>query len=828
MINKKRNRSESIRQKEENSSSSSEKYIISSPDNSFKICKIENRKAFSDTLKKLKNPFTILDEEIISEFNIKSKYLKEGESFEHIVDFSTIQTEKILFLNNEEKINDFYNNKQNKIIFSSFENDNKNKEDKEDVELVLFEKLTNFINNIEKECYISDFCPEYLSLFENNSIEKYYKSIRRPRSYTFRYHLSIDNKNITKVLMKLFGPRNISKSIYLRSVLANYHMKYKIFRPTLIFDVSFINNNIGANPQKFRKIFYHELFSLFSDIYDVDEFYQKIDFLICDTMTFINNVIELYLKYMEENRLAITKNIKHSKPLFCIDNYSYFYDPNNFLEKIEYSFKIQNKYNLYIIYSIIENKDQIEFVKYCRNDIELNPLPGKNIFNFCYNPSFRNLSEFENSLVKDNINIPAEYKKIFGENVYFLFKFIKTGIEFEKFIKKEENGIRDEIAYFYHQIDNKKLILENIIKLIDEKKEIEYDKEILVNIPSNYIIINRKKAKTSDNYTYSFEYSFPLIKKILKNMLKNAFFIDINNPLFLKLNEAAMGINFDEFMNFFFQNENSFFGYYDDEIEKAYDEYCLEKSSVNEDNEQLFLFSDVIDVLKENKSENFLKLEKKYKNRDLIKNKKVIIVFQKFFGKFVDILFIVKKENMPEYSIVNLQIKLSDSYKVSKKAKNLQKYQMTYLKEKYQYIFGIKIVDSYIIYLSLFELKKKFAENNKDIFIYYSKDINKLVDIDKKVLEKFPFLINGKVELISEYDAFIYSSMKMLEHYTKMKFECIKIDKKVTENVMKIDISQKEIKVEIQFMNEKYVQIIPNKNGLDQEISYYRIVKIEN
>ena len=150
MINKKRNRSESICQKGENSSSISEKYIISSQDNSFKICKIENRKAFSDTLKKLNNPFTILDEEIISEFNIKSKYLKEGESFEHIVDFSKIQPETILFLNNEEKINDFYNNKQNKnkIIFSSFENDNKNKEDKEDVELVLFKKLTNFINNI--------------------------------------------------------------------------------------------------------------------------------------------------------------------------------------------------------------------------------------------------------------------------------------------------------------------------------------------------------------------------------------------------------------------------------------------------------------------------------------------------------------------------------------------------------------------------------------------------------------------------------------------------------------------------------------------------------
>ena len=65
----------------------------------------------------------------------------------------------------------------------------------------------------------------------------------------------------------------------------------------------------------------------------------------------------------------------------------------------------------------------------------------------------------------------------------------------------------------------------------------------------------------------------------------------------------------------------------------------------------------------------------------------------------------------------------------------------------------------------------------------------------------------------------------MLEHYTKMKLECIKIDKKVTENVMKIDISQKEIKVEIQFMNEKYFQMIPNKNGLDQEISYYSIVR---
>ena len=322
MINYKRNRSESLSQPGEKSSSSSEKYIISSEENSFKICKIENKKAFSDTLKKLKNPFTILDEEVISEFNIKSKYLKEGESFEQIVDFSKIQTEKILFLNNENKINDFYNSKENKnkIIFSSFEKSQESiKDDNIDIELVLFKKLLNFKNHRENECNISNFCFEYNSLFQNNSIEKYYKSIRGPRSYTFRYHLSIDNnKNIKKVLMKLFGPRKTSKSIYLRNILANYHVKYKVFRPTLIFDVAFINKNIGVNDQKFRIIFYHELFSLFSDIYNVDEFYQRIDFLICDTMTFINNIIELYLNYMKENKLEITKNIEHSKPLFCI------------------------------------------------------------------------------------------------------------------------------------------------------------------------------------------------------------------------------------------------------------------------------------------------------------------------------------------------------------------------------------------------------------------------------------------------------------------------------------------------------------------------------
>lgn len=83
-------------------------------------------------------------------------------------------------------------------------------------------------------------------------------------------------------------------------------------------------------------------------------------------------------------------------------------------------------------------------------------LIQKTAYPICYYTNFRNLCEFEDDLKKDGIVIPKEYKNIFGENAYFLFKFIKQGTNFEEFVEKEETQIKDELIYFFNDItDNK-------------------------------------------------------------------------------------------------------------------------------------------------------------------------------------------------------------------------------------------------------------------------------------------------------------------------------------------------------------------------------------
>ena len=808
MISKKRERDDSIINFDDKNSSGSEKFVISSEKNSFQICTIKNRKALSDTLKKLKNPFTILDKDIISNFNAKSKELKAGDSFKESIDFTKVDKEKIYYLDDEIKIYSFFSDKrktENNIIFSGLDNNNNSEID---IEKQIFLKLLKFSNNIEDKCKISDFCTQYDIIFENNSIETFYKTIRRPRSYPFRYHLYTEKR----IIMKLFGPRKTSKSIYLRCVLANYHFKYSIFRPTLIFDVSFISNNITFNQIKFQKAFYYELFSLFKDIYDVDEFYKVINFKIDETMDFINHIINLYFEYINKNKLEYTK------PLFCIDNYSVYYDNEKSLEKIEKTSKLTKKFHLYIIYSIITQEDQAEYVK----NFDTISEPGTPVTDFpCfYASSFRNLSEFEKCLKDDNIEIPIKYQEFFGDNTFYLFKYIKEGINFDDFLKIEEIEIRKEIEFFYDNTPNKKIYIDKIIDAINKQSIIYYDRDFMINIPSNYIIINK------DKNTFKLEYSFPLIKSIFENMFtKKPFVIDIHNEDFLKLNDTTQSIYFDEFVNDYLREENSFFGYEEEEIEKVIDDYSLENNSINEEGDQIYKYNDVISLIKENKLkyENLSNLIKKYKGKNLLNNKKLIVVFQDFHGKFVDILLLVKKDNNLEYSIVNLQIKLSKIFKITKKDKKLEPFRMTYLQQKYQYIFDINIVDSYIIYMSIFELKRKFAEENKDICIFYSRKQRKIVDSKGNILNKFPFLNDSKVELISKLNLFIDSFKNMLEEISRKKLILSKDTKEIDNNYMKIIISKEKIKVEIKFMDMESISIRPNDNNFMVDNIYYKI-----
>ena len=824
MIGSKRERDKSSIEScnENNSSSGSEKYIISSKKDLFVICKIKGRKALSDELKKLKNPFTILDEKIISEFNLKTINLEEGHSFEKKVNFSTVPKEKIIFLNDEEKINNYYDDikkYKNNIIFSSLENETNNTSE---FDLEFLKKFLNFSNNMSKECNIIDFCLDYKILFPDNSIEKLYEIVRPKRSHIFRYHV-YDSQ---RVIMKYFSPRKTCKSLYSRCILANIHFKKKEFIPTLIFDVAFIFNNITNNKHLLKKVINHEIISLFNNKIDIDDFINIIDFSISETMRFIENIIMLYLKYMNDN------NINHKRPLFCLDNYSYIYDKEKYLENIEKTSKIKSDYNLYIIYSIIDQEDQKEYVKNCIDEQNFNTQFTATQFPICYLPNLRNISEIENNLGNDGYKIPDEYKSIFGQNSYFLFKFIKEGKKFEDFVKKETNCIKEELNFFYCKIQNKKIVIENLIKTIDNKeifcvenKNREFLKNLLENIPSNYIVINREKGQNSEHYKYSFEYCFPLIKSILVLLSKTEFFIDINHPDFLKLDDTARSINFDENINYYFKNETSFFGYNDCEIEKAFDEYCLEANNIDNNGDQIYEYNKVINILKSNKSETLLNLITKYKNKDLLHDKKLIVVFQKFRGKFVDILFLVKKEENNNFSIVNLQIKFSDSFRILKKDKRQQPFQMTYLKEKYHYIFGINIIDSYIIYLSLYEDRKKFAEKNPDIVILFSKKIKKIVDGNGEELKKFPFLKRAKVPLISEFDKFVDSFKLMLQNQFDKMLIFKEIEEKTDQDIIKFEISKKEITISIIFRTLRSKTITENNKKFKEGIICYSIIE---
>ena len=829
------------------SSSGSGNYIISN-DGICRIIRIKDRDNFTKEIQKLNHPFTILDKELIEEFNLLK--LEEGKEYRHSFDFSKMPNEKLFFLDTKDNIYEYYRkskNSNNNVIFSSLITNKKKNED-----LSLFNKIQSFHNKVERECKLYEFWIDYKIYLPFYLNEKFYKIIREERSHRFRYHLYEDDFE-NRIIMKFFGPRKTSKSIYMRCCLANYHVRHKKFFPTLILDVEFIHKNIINNKQKLKTVIYHELFNLFYEFDEVNEFFSKINFSINDTMKFIKNIIELYFIFFSNtnNNLNEMKNnnqinkvdnftnnemiidneyiqneeydIKMQKPLFCLDNYSYIYDNKSIIKDIENMTFNDSNFHLYIVYSINDKEDQKAYVDGCIKEQDFNLGFSKTPFPYCYLPGLRFLSEIKNELIKDNIIIPEKYEENFGENVYFLYKFLSKNISFEQFLKEETDIITKELEFFYYKVENKNYKITELINIIKDNCIIDFKREILESIPSNYIIINRTKKNASDDFQYSFNYSFPLVKKILQNLSEKIFFIDINHPDFDKLDDGTMSSNFYNFINFYFRNATSVFGFLENEIEKAYDYHCLEKNHIDENGNQVHKFEDIIEILDNNNNVEFLKLMEKYKNnKNILNGKKLIFVFQKFNGKFVDILLLVKNNNNSNYSVVNLQIKLSDTYSISRKDKLQETYQMTYLKIKYEYIFNIQIDKAYIIYLSLYECKKKFTENNPNIFIFYSRKINCIVDGKGKKIDKFPFLKQSRINLVSDLNMLIISLKELLENILceKLLFKYTN-QLNITNNYLKIEISEKNIKIFIVFHETKLQFLQTNdKNFQIQSLCY--------
>ena len=212
-------------------------------------------------------------------------------------------------------------------------------------------------------------------------------------------------------------------------------------------------------------------------------------------------------------------------------------------------------------------------------------------------------------------------------------------------------------------------------------------------------------------------------------------------------------------------------------------------------------------------------------------NKKLILIFQEFNGKFVDILGIIRNGKINEWKLINFQIKVSNSFTIKKNEKEKFPYLFNYLRYKYEYILGIKIIEAYIEYIGYYECRKKFDINNENLFFFYSNKINDFVDKNAKKLEKIPFLKEGKVNFPEEnfIIQLAYLMISNSPNFSNKHFNLLRI---FTDE---IDKYEKYVSV---IINDKYIEInswingklknelkMENNKSLKPESIYYEILE---
>ena len=293
--------------------------------------------------------------------------------------------------------------------------------------------------------------------------------------------------------------------------------------------------------------------------------------------------------------------------------------------------------------------------------------------------------------------------------------------------------------------------INEIEKLIETQEKFLYN-EILKFIPANYIEVNIEPKPDpkyfGENYLedvsekkYSLDYCFPLVKKVVKEILKSQGFINMKSEEFLNLPGGALGTNFDIEMNRILKElmkEKNFFEH--KEKVQINIENILEKNGNNKT--QIYEYKDV--VLEVNK---YYKKDKKKFDKIDFNSFTCIGVFQdEFCGKAFDILFFTKKENDKLYNMNLIQVKCSDSY-VEKNEEELIP-QIIYVFNKFSYLLKIKIKNIFLLYLSIYQKPKIFADSNRDKSFLYNVKTDKFVDFDNKEYKEFPFCQNQLYILI--------------------------------------------------------------------------------
>ena len=184
------------------------------------------------------------------------------------------------------------------------------------------------------------------------------------------------------------------------------------------------------------------------------------------------------------------------------------------------------------------------------------------------------------------------------------------------------------------------------------------------------------------------------------------YLIDINSLEFEKLDGASMGIFFDKFINNFIKEniaKSGIMEFLKDDIQSFQIKYLIRNNLSISD-----LCSKSFAVKEINSGNGLMNLEIPID----INKKKYIIIFQDFNAKSIDICFILKRNNNNEnsnYLLNTLQMKCSNNFIIISELLRTNRYEMTHLKYKLKYLFNINIIESYINYLSIYDIPKKMC-----------------------------------------------------------------------------------------------------------------------
>jgi hypothetical protein len=629
-----------------------------------------------------------------------------------------------------------------------------------------------------------------------------------------------------------FGPKGNRKSMCLKATISNYYnLKMvkgeSIFFPAIYFDLKVWNEN-WDNKKILKKILKYESMSLFETYEEWKNFnleFEKGLYLMKEftTISIIFDLIKLYYKNRD------------NKFLLIIDHYSSIFDKINEFENLKKYCSEEKKFDIFVIYDVNTIQDQINFLDYLPELMINSNFKQENrnlILKFTekvpawyYQYELSNIEE-----IKKYINdeyYPKKYKNYFGNNCSFLFKYFskKNNINFEEFVKEEKYEIKNNILNYINNdyslnLMNKYEILDNIMK--NENKVIDFNFNLFKYINCSYFIFNR--INIDNKIKYSYTYSFPLIKDILLeiiNIYNNNYIIDIKDERFMELDGVSMGIFFDKYINNWFKTHINygFFEFIPNDIEKVELTYLIKKNSNTFTLSKMFTKPYISKEIIMTKELNELKKKSKE-----IKNKKCIILFQEFNGKSTDICFLIKRDNNSNiFSINSLQIKCSDSFKINNELEINNRYEMTYLKNKFEILFDMKIKEAYVTYLSISEKPKECATKNPDKFFYYNIELETFTDDEKNILAQFPFYESCKVKFIDIEDIlkFLDDYLQFIEPTLKFKFIVTAKEEVITDNIQ----IKNSIIIKI-FNNNTKIKI--NFNKKNYEISRKNIPKLEN